>query len=108
MFLYRGENKLSYDWQFGFLWQYHQIILRGLALTILFALGTNIAGLVLGLVVGLLRQFGNTFVAAIPLAYIEFFRCTPLLVQLVWIYYALPVLLGIEISAYAAAGLALS
>lgn len=100
--------KLSYDWQFGFLWQYHPLILRGIAVTLLFAVGTNIIGLAIGLVAGLLRQFGNTFLAAIPLVYIEFFRCTPLLVQLVWTYYALPMLTGIEITAYTAATLTLS
>ena len=38
----------------------------------------------------------------------ELFRCTPLLVQLVWFYYALPVLTGIEISAIGAATLSLT
>jgi len=33
------------------------------------------------------------------IAYIEVFRCTPLLVQLVWMYYALPVLIQVEMSA---------
>ena len=33
----------------------------------------------------------------------EIFRCTPVLVQLVWCYYALPMLTGIELSAGAAA-----
>jgi polar amino acid transport system permease protein len=36
------------------------------------------------------------------------FRCTPVLVQLVWFYYALPVLTGIEMSAPVAAALCLS
>ena len=32
-------------------------------------------------------------------AYVELFRCTPLLVQIIWFYYALPVVLGINIPA---------
>ena len=45
----------------------------------------------------------------IPLiAFIEAFRCTPLLVQIVWFYYALPVLLNIQIPATAAAVMVLS
>jgi polar amino acid transport system permease protein len=48
-------------------------------------------------------------IVQLPLiAYIELFRCTPLLVQLVWIYYALPVLIGVNIPAYTAGALALS
>ena len=41
-------------------------------------------------------------------AYVEIFRCTPLLVQIVWFYYALPVVLGIDIPAHVAAVLVLS
>jgi polar amino acid transport system permease protein len=41
-------------------------------------------------------------------AYVEAFRRTPLLVQIVWFYYALPVVLGIDIRAHAAATLVLS
>src|ERR1700746_4038595 len=36
-------------------------------------------------------------------AYIELFRCTPLLVQIIWFYYALPVVLGVNIPAHVAA-----
>src|SRR4029079_12573223 len=31
------------------------------------------------------------------------FRCTPLLVQIIWFYYALPVVLGVNIPAHVAA-----
>jgi polar amino acid transport system permease protein len=41
-------------------------------------------------------------------AYVEVFRCTPLLVQIVWFYYALPVVIGIDIPAHVAAVLVLS
>ena len=41
-------------------------------------------------------------------AYVQVFRCTPLLVQIVWFYYALPILLGINLSAWIAAGIGLS
>jgi polar amino acid transport system permease protein len=40
--------------------------------------------------------------------YVELFRSTPVLVQIIWFYYALPVLLGIEMSPAMAAILALS
>jgi polar amino acid transport system permease protein len=40
--------------------------------------------------------------------YIELFRCTPLLVQLIWFYYAFPVIVGLDIPAHIAAGMTLS
>lgn len=39
---------------------------------------------------------------------IELFRCTPLLVQIVWFYYALPVVVNVQIPATVAATLVLS
>lgn len=99
---------MSYDWSFGFLWEYRSLIFKGLLITLAFTIGTNIAGLLIGLFVGLCRQFSNRYLTIPLVAYIELFRCTPLLVQLVWIYYALPVLIGVNIPAYTAAALALS
>ena len=99
---------MSYDWNFAFLWEYRPLIYRGLLITVAFTIGTNLIGLIIGLIVGLCRQFGNRFVSNPLIGYIELFRCTPLLVQLVWIYYALPVLIGVNIPAYTAAALALS
>ena len=36
------------------------------------------------------------------------FRCTPLLIQIVWFYYALPVVIGVNLPAWLAAGLGLT
>jgi polar amino acid transport system permease protein len=48
------------------------------------------------------------FISAPLVMLVEVFRCTPVLVQLVWIYYALPVLIGVELSPAVAAFIALS
>jgi amine acid ABC transporter, permease protein, 3-TM region, His/Glu/Gln/Arg/opine family len=40
--------------------------------------------------------------------YVEIFRCTPLLVQIVWFYFALPIVLQIELPDWFAAGLGLT
>jgi polar amino acid transport system permease protein len=99
---------VTYQWSFGFLWEYRTLIATGLLITVLFTVGTNIAGLVLGLLVGLARLLMPKVVQLPLIAYVELFRCTPLLVQLIWIYYALPVLIGVNIPAYTAGALALS
>jgi len=99
---------VTYDWNFGMLWEYRKLILVGIATTVAFAVGTTFLGLVVGVVIGLGRLIGNAWLRIPLTGVVEAFRCTPLLVQLVWLYYALPVLTGIEISAYAAATLALT
>ena len=98
----------SYVWDFSFLWGYRWLILWGLGVTILYTIGTILLGLVVGLATGLLRLSRNKFLNAPLVAYVEIFRCTPLLVQIIWFYYALPVVLGIDIPATLAAVLVLS
>ena len=56
-----------------------------------------------GLVVGILRLRRLPVIDWLLLAYIELFRCTPLLVQIIWFYYALPVVIGVNIPAHVAA-----
>jgi len=97
-----------YAWDFSALMPYWGLIWQGLAVTLFYTVTTVTAGLAIGLVVGILRTTAPRFVT-IPLrAYIEVFRCTPLLVQLVWVYYALPVLIGVDMTAATACFLALS
>lgn len=89
---------MNYQWDFGSLTPYIGLIGEGLLVTLLFTVTTVIAGLAIGLVAGVLRINAPRWVNWPVIAYIEVFRCTPLLVQLIWIYYALPVLIGISLS----------
>ena len=98
----------SYAWDFSFLWAYRGLILWGLGITIAYTVGTIALGLAIGLVTGLLRLSRSKLVTLPLIAYVEVFRCTPLLVQIIWFYYALPVVLGIDIPAHIAATLVLS
>ena len=97
-----------YEWDFSLLWTYKSVLLLGIGYTLLFTAICVAGGLAVGLVVGLGRLSGNPWVTAPLRAFVEVFRCTPVLVQLVWFYYALPVLTGIEMSAPMAAGICLS
>jgi len=101
-------NHAAYAWDFSFLWHYRILILWGLGVTIAYTIGTILLGFALGLVVGLLRLSRSRLLTLPLVAYVEIFRCTPLLVQIIWFYYALPVVLGIDIPATAAATLVLS
>jgi len=97
-----------YSWDFAALKPYWGLIWQGLLVTIVYTVTTVIAGLLIGLVTGILRTTAPRWVK-IPLrGYIEVFRCTPLLVQLVWVYYALPVLIGVEMTAATACFITLS
>lgn len=97
-----------YHWDFGFLWNYRGLLLTGLGYTALYTVGCTLFGLLIGLGVGMGRLSKSLWVCAPLRSYVEVFRCTPVLVQLIWFYYALPVLTGTQISAGLAAMLALS
>jgi polar amino acid transport system permease protein len=97
-----------YHWDFGILWTYRSLLIAGLAYTLLFTVICVVLGLIIGLATGIGRLSTNRFITAPLRAYVELFRCTPVLVQLVWFYYALPVLTGIQISATLAATLCLA
>lgn len=87
-------------------------ILSGLATGLLMTLQlTAIAialGLPLGLAAALLRQVRFAPVRWLFSAYVELLRGTPLLVQIIFVYYALPQLIGVNLPNYAAAVLALT
>ncbi|WP_428484141.1 amino acid ABC transporter permease [Rhodopila sp.] len=99
---------MHYQWDFGFLLRYVPLFERGVMVTLGYTAATIFLGLIIGLALGLGR-LSRSVLLNIPLvAFIEVFRCTPLLVQIVWFYYALPVLLGIQIPATVAGILTLS
>lgn len=97
-----------YSWDFGVIYTYREVLAAGLLNTLYY----TAACIVGGLLVGLVAAFGKLSplaVVRLPIHFlVEIFRCTPLLVILIWFYYALPALLGVQISALTAGMLALS
>ena len=65
-------------------------------------------GLSLGLIVGLGRYARTRWLYWPATAFTEFFRNTPVLVQILWFYFAMPILLPFEITPLAAAALGIS
>jgi polar amino acid transport system permease protein len=83
-------------------------LLAGAAGTLrLFAL-CLVLGLGLGLLVGLARSARSAWIRLPTGVFVEFFRNTPVLVQILWFYFALPILLPFEIGKLAAAALGIS
>lgn len=97
-----------YSWDFAALGPYLPLFWRGAKVTLFFTFSTVIVGLVVGLLAGLLRSLAPRWAAIPARIYIDIFRCTPLLVQIVWGFYALPVLTGVNLSAGVACFITLS
>src|SRR5260370_3955453 len=82
--------------------------LHGIGIPLLYSVATIVGGIVIGVFCGL-ALLGRKRWLTLPLeAYVEIFRCTPLLIQIVWFYYALPILLNFSLPAWLAAGLGLT
>jgi polar amino acid transport system permease protein len=86
-----------YTWHFEVLLDYRQAFLRALGVTGELTFGSLVIGVILGLSLGLMRSQPGRWLRWPAATYVEFFRSTPALVQLVWIYYALPVLSGAQL-----------
>lgn len=99
---------MQYQWDFGFLLQYKSLIWVGILYTIGFTIGTAVSGLAVGCLVALAKLSNMRVASFLITGFIEIFRCTPVLVQLVWCYYALPILTGIELSPAMAAFMTLT
>lgn len=99
---------MPYSWDFTVLTPYLGVLRQGLVVTLQLVGVSLVLGLAAGLVVGLLKYARNPLLNWPASAYVELFRNVPVLVQLVWFYYAFPIIVGTELSAFTAAALALS
>lgn len=95
-----------FDW--SVITQNSNVILLGLWVTIKYTVVTSVIGLMIGLLVALIQLARARALVAAGRLFVEFFRNIPLLVWLLWAYYALPIMMGINISKEMAGILALS
>ena len=97
-----------YTWDFSVISQNASVLLRGCVVT----LQLTIVSLILATALGLLLSFGSLsrlrLVRWLAIGFVEFFRAAPALVVLIWIYYALPVIIGVNFSSFISAVLALT
>ena len=95
------------EWQFDIIFKHFPFLLAGIKWTLAVSISGMLAGLVLGLLVALVRMSPYRILQFVSGRYIDIFRSTPLLAQLVWIYFALPILTCIHLGPVQASILAL-
>ena len=82
-------------------------LLAGAQITLYITVLGLIGGIVVGTIAGLMRAYGGLVLNAIAFTYIEIIRGTPIIVQVMFIYFALPVLADLRIPGMTAAILAI-
>ncbi|CUX80053.1 MAG: ABC-type glutamine uptake system permease component GlnP [Roseibaca calidilacus] len=82
-------------------------LIKGAQVTVQITVLGLLGGVVLGAIAGLMRAYGNALINAIAFVYIEVIRGTPIVVQVMFLYFALPVLASIRIDPMTTAILAI-
>ncbi|WP_417798101.1 glutamine ABC transporter permease GlnP [Terasakiella pusilla] len=82
-------------------------LIEGTKSTIYITLAGLIGGLIVGAVAGVMRAYGGKILNAIAFIYIEVVRGTPIVVQVMFLYFALPILANIRVDPLNAAILAI-
>ena len=91
---------MIYDWNFNVIWEYRGVYWSGAQTTLAISFLSLFFAMTLGLIVGIARQ-SKLLVVSLPASwYVEIIRDTPLLVQIVWVFYCLPILVGIDMTAF--------
>lgn len=82
-------------------------LLRGTIVTVELALLSTLFGGILAFAAGIGKLSGNVLIRGLSIVYIEVFRGTSLLVQMFWLFFALP-LIGVSLQPFVAGVAALS
>ncbi len=99
---------MAYRWDFASVFSNTDALLAGALGTLRIFAICLVLGLSLGLLLGLARYSKRKLLYLSASAFVEFFRNTPVLVQILWFYFAMPMLLPFEISPLTAAALGIS
>src|SRR5258706_7019403 len=99
---------MRYQWDFAAVWSHIDLLLIGLAGTVKIAVISIVLGVIVGAVLAMMRLSANRWLRIPATAFVEFYRNTPPIVHFFWFFYALPIVIGLNLDPYAAAVLALS
>ncbi|MFD1802930.1 glutamine ABC transporter permease GlnP [Mixta tenebrionis] len=82
---------MEFDW--SVIWPSLPLLLTGAKMTLLISVLGLLGGLVIGVIAGFARAYGGWLTNNIALVFIELIRGTPIVVQVMFIYFALPMAL---------------
>lgn len=92
---------MQFEW--SAIWPAIPLLLEGAKLTLWISVLGLLGGLIIGVVAGLARAYGGWLSSNIALVFIELIRGTPIVVQVMFIYFALPMMMPLRIDPFSAA-----
>jgi polar amino acid transport system permease protein len=90
---------MDYEFRFDIVLNNLPLLLEGVKTTIVLSLLTMVLGTIIGLFVAVVRLRARKIFSFPLIVYVEVFRGTPGLIQIVWIYYCLPIVTGLQLDA---------
>ena len=92
----------TYKFRWDVVWNNLPFLLSGLEQTLLISAVTLVLSVLLGMVIALADLSPIRPIRFVGYAFGEIVRNTPILVQLLWVYYVLPIVFDISIDAFSA------
>lgn len=86
---------MTYSFDFASVFRNLGPLWDGLVVTIQLTIAANAIGLTLGFVLALLVMSRWAVIRLPVMLFIEFFRCTPAIIQIVWFFYCVPMLFNV-------------
>lgn len=100
---------MSYVWHFEAIGQFQGAFVNGLAVTLALSITSILLASVVGVLLAVLRLYSPwPLVRRLVGGWVDFFRAIPILVLLVWSFYALPLLSGLHLDSFTTAVLCLA
>src|SRR6478672_5471174 len=97
-----------YQFRWDTVWGSFDFLMAGLQMTVVISAITLVLAMVAGLIIALLDMSRFPPARWIGISFGEVIRNTPILVQLLWVYYVLPIVFGVGIGAVTALVIGLS
>jgi len=96
------------DYDFSVITDHWQFLAYGVGVTLTLAAFSGVTSIVVGFVAALARLYGPRWLKPLVILYIDSMRAIPVLVVLVWAFFALPIVAGITMPPFWAALMALT
>ena len=91
------------DYDFSVITDHWQFLAYGVGVTLTLAAFSGVTSIVVGFVAALARLYGPRWLKPLVILYIDSMRAIPVLVVLVWAFFALPIVAGITMPPFWAA-----
>ena len=91
------------EFDFSVITDHWQFLASGIAITLVLSALSGVTSLAVGFVLALVRMYAPAWCKAIVVFYIDSMRAIPVLVVLVWTFFALPIVAGVTLPPFWAA-----